>query len=340
MSDTLPRAAGLPPIRGRLRTMPEDFQVVEDLGFDPSGAGEHVLLRVRKREANTEWVARRLAAWAGVPAREVGFAGLKDRNAVTVQWFSVRLAGRPEPDWSACGDESFTVLEYHPHDRKLRRGALKGNVFRIVVRDMEGNRTELESRLARLAARGAPNYFGAQRFGHSGGNLARAEAMFLGEERVRDRHRRSLYLSAARSEIFNQLLARRVAEDTWSRPLPGDVMMLEGSHSVFAAPEADDLLERRAAVQDIHPTGPLWGRGDLASGGGVRVLEEALAALFPVFRQGLEEAGLKQERRALRVKVTGLELESVAADVVALHFRLPAGAYATTVLRELVDFTE
>ena len=334
---TLPHAHGQPRLRGRLRAVPEDFEVREELGFALDGGGEHAWLRVRKRDANTDWVARRLAERAGVPVGAVGYAGLKDRHAVTEQWFSVHLPGRPEPDWADIADPDFAVLEAVRHSRKLRRGALKGNAFRIVVGDIDGDPAELAERLDLIAKIGAPNYFGDQRFGRDGGNLERAEAMFRGEEQARDRHRRGLYLSAARSALFNAVLARRVAEQTWNRLLPGEVLMLAGTHSFFTAAEPDDALHRRVTEFDLHPTGPLWGAGELPSLGPARQLEEAVAATLPTFRDGLISVGLKQERRALRLIVRDATLVFPDARTAALSFSLPAGAYATTVLRELVQ---
>jgi tRNA pseudouridine13 synthase len=333
-------AFGVPPLGGRIRAVPEDFQVFEELGFTATGSGEHVLLRVRKRAVNTEWVARQLGAFAGVPKAAVSYAGLKDRHAVAEQWFSVHLPGRSEPDWSLCGGEDFTVREHHRHARKLRIGALKGNVFRIVIRELQGESGALAERLRRIEQTGVPNYFGAQRFGRDGGNLARAEALFLGTERVRDRHERGLYLSAARAEVFNQVLSRRVAAGCWNQPLAGDVMMLEGNRSVFAVTAVDTAIRQRITDFDIHPTGPLWGAGALLSRDAVLELEQALAAEYPVLCQGLAAAGLKQERRALRVRIQDAALATPADGTAVLGFRLPAGAYATVVLRELLNVVD
>ncbi|MCC8999551.1 MAG: tRNA pseudouridine(13) synthase TruD [Candidatus Contendobacter sp.] len=333
----LPYAYGQPHLSGRLRATPEDFQVREELDFSLDGAGEHAWLWVRKRGANTEWVVKRLAEWAGVAPSAVSYAGLKDRHAVTEQWFSVHLPGRAEPDWTAGDDPDFTVLKAVRHSRKLRRGALSGNTFRIVIRELDGDPAELATRLNLIAAHGVPHYFGEQRFGREGGNLERAEAMLSGREKVRDRHRRSLYLSAARSELFNAVLARRVHDQNWNQALPGEVLMLAGSHSIFAAAEVDETLQQRVAAFDVHPTGPLWGVGELRSSGAVRELEESVAATLPIFRDGLAAAGLDQERRALRLMAQDAALEWPEPRTAVISFRLPAGAYATTVVRELVE---
>ena len=333
----LPRAHGPPAASGRRRAAPEDFQVREVMSFTLDGDGEHVWLWVRKRAANTDWVARRLAQRAGVSPGAVSYAGLKDRHAVTEQWFSVHLPGQADPDWATDPDPDFTVLNAVRHSRKLRRGALRGNAFRLIVRELDGDPAELTERFQRIVATGVPHYFGEQRFGREGGNRERAEALLSGRERVRDRHQRGLYLSAARAELFNAVLARRVAAGTWNAALPGEALMLAGSHSHFAAEEVDETLRQRVATFDLHPTGPLWGAGELRSSGSVRELEEEVAATLPIFRDGLAAAGLTQERRALRLMVQDAMLEFPAPGVAALSFTLPAGAYATTVLREWVE---
>lgn len=331
----LPFAYGQPPLSGQLRAAPEDFQVREIIDFSLDGSGEHAWLWVRKCGANTDWVAKRLAERAGVSAGAVSYAGLKDRHAVTEQWFSVHLPGKADPDWTAIHPD-FAVLEAVRHSRKLRRGALSGNHFQITIRDLDGDPEALATRWQTIAALGVPNYFGEQRFGREAGNLQRAEAMLSGAERVRDRHQRGLYLSAARSALFNAVLARRVAEGHWNQLMPGEVLMLAGSHSIFSAAEGDETLRQRVAGLDLHPTGPLWGAGELLSSGAVRDLEEVVAAEWPIFRDGLPTAGLKQERRALRLVVEEAVPAFPEPGVARVEFRLAAGAYATTVLRELI----
>ncbi len=336
MSNSEAYVTTAPEISGTIRVTPEDFQVDEDLGFEPDGAGEHVFLKIRKRNANTDWVARQIARVAGVRPGDVSYAGMKDRNAVTTQWFSVQLPGRDMPDWTPLLSDNLQLQSALRNSRKLRRGALRGNRFALVVRELSAASVELEQRLQQIVAQGVPNYFGEQRFGQDAGNLDKAEAMFKGTLKVRDRHVRGLYLSAARSQLFNQVLSQRVAAGTWNRALPGEALMLEGTHSVFVADTIDATIEQRLAAFDIHPTGPLWGRGTSLARDQALAIEQAALAGDEIFRSGLEQAGLAQERRTLRLPVAELQWQFPSRDSVQLSFRLPAGAYATSVLRELI----
>jgi tRNA pseudouridine13 synthase len=329
----LPRAYGEPLATASIRTTPEDFVVVEQIGFAPSGAGEHAFLLIEKRGANTDWVARVLARAGGVQPMAVGYAGVKDRHAVARQYFTVHLAQKRDPDWLALQDPEFRVLEATRHARKLPRGALAGNRFELVLRDIDAPRDAIEARLSRIAAHGVPNYFGEQRFGRDGGNVAAALAMF-GGRRVQ-RQERSFLLSAARSHVFNTVLAERVADNSWATALEGDVFQLDGRGSIFGPEPIDDTLRQRVAVLEVHPTGPLWGRGEPRVTADVRALEERVAASLAELCDGLVKAGLEQERRALRLRVADLQHEWAEAGVLRLSFALPPGAYATTVIAEI-----
>lgn len=333
MSAPLPRAHGAPVLTARMRASPEDFRVDEDLGFAPSGEGEHLFLQIEKRGANTAWVAQQLARWAGIPEHGVSYAGLKDRHAVTTQAFTVHLPKRVAPDFEALAQQpDFRVLSHAWHARKLPRGALRGNRFGLLLREVEGERDAIEARLHHLTARGVPNYFGEQRFGRDGGNLPAARAMFAGKRMARDK--RSILLSATRSAIFNDVLAQRVEAASWDRALDGEVFMLDGSHSVFGPEPPTPELRARLDALDVHPTGPLWGAGTLRCGGECAALETAVSAQHAELAAGLENAGLKQERRALRLAVRQLAWEW-RESAIFLEFFLPAGAYATTVLHAL-----
>lgn len=329
-----PYAHGAPVAEGVLRTCAEDFVVEEDLGFAPAGAGAHLLLKVRKTDANTPWVARELARAARCRPQEVGYAGLKDRRAVAIQWFSVPRPRTP-PDLSTLRGEGFEVLESHAHNRKLPRGALAGNRFAVRLRAAEGEGARLAgrlaSRLATIAARGVPNYFGPQRFGRDGANLALASADLArlpGTER-------GFKLSAARSVVFNALLAARVSDGSWERLLAGDLANLDGRGSFFPVEAPDETLEARCGRLEIHPTGPLWGAGAPATGAGVLELERRTAREFTAECALCAAAGMIQERRSLRLRVAELECAAEPGAVV-LRFRLTRGSFATAVLRELV----
>ncbi|WP_127477305.1 tRNA pseudouridine(13) synthase TruD [Sulfurivermis fontis] len=333
-------AHGTPTVRGVLRSTVDDFVVDEDLGQAPDGRGDHILLHVRKRDTNTEWLARELAAFAGIGVADVGFAGLKDRHAVTTQWFSLHLPGT-EPDWGRFDCAGVEILDVQRHRRKLRRGELRGNRFRLVVRQLDGDVAGLAARLQRVQAQGVPNYFGEQRFGIGGGNLAAAAAMFAGERREPDRHRRGLYLSAARSLLFNTVLSARVAAGNWQTPLAGEVVQVGETQSLVTCDAPTPAIVARIARGELQLTGPLWGRGQSLSAGAVRELEQAALAEYALWCRGLEAAGLQQERRGLCLRPQALEwaLDEMHGRL-TLTFHLPAGAYATTVLREVVANTE
>ena len=328
------RAHGAPLFTATIRKRPSDFIVVENLGFEPSGSGEHDYLWVEKTATNTEWVARQLARHAGVRPADVGYAGMKDRHAITRQWFSVPRRG--SADWPALSADGITILDVRSHPRKLRRGAHKSNAFRIALRSSEAaaSRQLVDERLAGIAARGVPNYFGPQRFGHHGANVSLARALFAGKRLKRDK--RSIAISAARSLLFNQILSARVADASWERILCGERVNLDGSGSVFTAEVVDAEIERRAASMDIHPTGTLWGLRSGISPGPAESLERNATDAEEDLRTGLERLAVKASSRPLRLPVRDLSWE-FADDALWLAFTLPAGGFATAVLREVAS---
>jgi tRNA pseudouridine13 synthase len=332
------RVLGPPAARGVIRRTPEDFQVTELPLIEPSGQGNHLWLEIEKTGANSDWVAGQLARAAGVHRREVGFAGMKDRHAVTRQWFSVGLQDAQRPDWRAWSIEGASVLQAQRHERKLQRGALRGNRFFLRVCELDGDVDGLDARLQALAARGAPNYFGPQRFGHGGRNVERALRWLAHGGRVR-KATRGIYLSALRSLLFNRVLAARVMDGSWDRLLDGEVAQLAGRRALFDCALPDATLERRCAEFDIHPTGPLPGRGGKRPSGAAAVCEErALEEARPV-SDALVRAGVEADRRSLRVIAAGLAW-GLSSGSLELAFELPPGAYATSVLRELVSTTD
>ncbi len=332
-------------LSGIIRSQPSDFQVDEIQSFTPSGQGEHVWLQIKKISQNTDWVAGQLAKIAEVPRRDVSFAGMKDRHAVTTQWFSVQMPGREAPHWQAQLPDGIVILNEKRHDRKLKRGTLEGNQFKLVIRDFKGSEDELKSTVKQISEQGIPNYFGEQRFGfyqtdqNTYNNILKAEQWFNGEIKVKSKQQRSIYLSAARSWIFNHILSDRVAAGTWNQAIEGDVYMLDGSKSCFFEKIDDSILERIRQCE-LHPTGALWGKGDLRSRDKINENEKKYAERFAVLSQGLQNKGLKQERKALRLIVKDLCYTwQGEQETVHLSFSLPAGAFATSVLAELGKFT-
>jgi tRNA pseudouridine13 synthase len=229
------------------------------------------------------------------------------------------------------------VVAAHRHHRKLRRGTLRGNRFHIRVAGARGDAAAVDEHLRRMAAGGIPNYFGPQRFGRDGGNLALAEALLVDGRRL-GRQEHSLALSTARSWLFNSVLAERVRDGSWNRALAGDVMQLDGRRAVFRIDESDAEIERRCGAAEVHPTGPLPGR-DAASAvvpAGVPArLEEQCLRRRPGWTAGLVRHGVESDRRALRVMPRELAW-NWEGDSLRLAFVLAAGAYATALLRELI----
>ena len=332
----LPTAFGEPPASGRLRVAPEDFRVEEILGFEPDCAGGHALLVVEKRGANTGWVASQLARVLRVAVRDVGWSGQKDRNAVTRQAFTLPWPVTAPLD--AClehSGEGYRVLSASRHGRKLRPGSHRANRFELRVRDLTGDAAALAERLQRIAEQGVPDYFGPQRFGRGGSNLGRAREWAESGNAPRDRSQRAFALSAARSAVFNSVLAARVALGTWNRLLPGEAVMLDGKRSFFRSAVIDAELAARCVAMDVHPSGPLWGRGDTPATGEALAVEAPIVASEPALCALLAAQGLEHERHSLRLRVRDLSWR-IDEDVLSLAFELPRGAFATAVLHEIV----
>ncbi|WP_343633917.1 tRNA pseudouridine(13) synthase TruD [Roseateles sp.] len=317
---TLPQWPNAYPATGASATLKlqnEDFVVTELPLQLPSGEGEHIWLDIEKNGANTAYVAQQLAEAAGVQDRDVGYAGLKDRYAITRQWFSIYLPKGETPDLTQLQHPEFKVLSQTRHVKKLRPGDLQGNRFRIVLRDVIGDRDAIEANLRAVASQGVPNYFGAQRFGHDGGNVEQGRAMLAREIRVRNPKKKGIYLSAVRSFVFNEVLALRIQQGLWGQVLPGDVMDEPG-----------------------RPTGPLWGRGRVSTTDQTQALENGVSERHATLCDGMEHAGLDQERRSLVASPQDMTWEWPQADQLVLTFSLPAGNYATSVLNEILRTTE
>ena len=331
-----PRASGAALGSAVLKAVAEDFQVDEVLDIPLSGQGEHLWLWVEKRDLNTEEAARCLARAAGVPVRSISYAGLKDRQALTRQWFSLHLPGKADPDLTRAEDDTLRILKQVRHQRKLQRGAHSANGFTLRLTALAADHAALDVRLQQLKAQGVPNYFGSQRFGHAGGNVHDAQQWAARAALPEQRNVRSRLLSAGRSYLFNQVLAARVADGSWQQAQVGDLLAFTDSRSFFPAGEAE-CSDPRLAILDLHPTGPMWGEGASPAGGATAELESSIAERHADLCNWLARAGMSHERRILRLPIGGLTWHYPEPDILQLEFVLPAGCFATVVVRELVD---
>ena len=302
----MPRLHGAPLGRALIRSCPEDFQVDEISDWQPSGEGEHLLLHIRKRDQNSQWVAGLLAQLAGLKRNDIGFCGLKDRFAVTTQWFSMHMPGR-EIELAELAHADFEIIAAHRHHKKLRRGMHLGNHFTIILRDFKPAADALEERLHCIQQLGVPNYFAQQRFGHSGNNLREAQRLIEADRLKGNRRGTGIYLSAARSWLFNLIVERRIEINHLSAPIEGD------------------------------ETAALWGRGRSNTHAAVVEIENAVLADWQSWCYALEHAGLKQERRDLLLRPENLRWTWLQEDQLQLAFSLPAGSYATALLREIAE---
>lgn len=287
-----------------LKRFAEDFVVDELWQPEFSGDGEHLYLLVEKVGQNTAWVGQQLARAFGTAKRDVGYSGLKDRQAVTRQWFSLVVPverAQIEPEI-----EGVKILQRGRHSHKLRRGTHSGNRFVIRLRDLQGDQHLLEDRLVALSEQGFPNYFGAQRFGRGGNNLR--TGMQLSARRQLVKHpKRGIYLSAMRSALFNGVLAEQIRAGNWP-----------------------DII-----ASEIQATGPMWGRGrPLAAEIGADV-ESQYVSGHAELCDILEHGGLSQERRPLNQKCIDFSYSLEGTDLV-LGFELPPGSYATVLIDELI----
>lgn len=328
---------GQPAATGVLKANPEDFVVVEDLGFTPDGEGEHLLVNIRKNGCNTQFVADYLAKFAGIHARSVSYAGLKDRHAVTEQWFCLHLPGKESPDLSQFALEGCEVLQAARHLRKLRIGTLKGNEFTLVLRQIS-DRQEVEQRLQAIAASGVPNYFGSQRFGRGGNNLTMARRWANDEIRVKERSKRSFYLSASRSALFNLITSQRLANQQQQTVLEGDALQLAGRGSWFVA-KAEELatLQQRLDAGELMITAPLPGDGEPGTAAEVLEFEQSCLAQQPELLSLLKRERVEPARRALLLQPQKMQWNWWDGATVELRFWLPAGSFATSVVREIMQ---
>lgn len=326
-----------PVARGLIKVTPQDFKVEEILGFELTDQGEHLYLLIEKCDMNTLDMVNTLARTLKLDAKHISYAGLKDKQAVTRQWISLYTPGNIDTSRLESGAlefSGFKVLASQRHASKLKRGAHQANRFEIVIRELSDIQA-FDAALNRVQKQGVPNYFGEQRFGRSGRNIDKARALFAGDLNVQ-RQLRGMYLSAARSFLFNQVLSERVQQQSWDSGMPGEVFMLDGSNSFFKTEALDETLRERLGVFDIHPSVPMWGKGALSSSGEALKLESEVVARYPDLSAGLEAFGLRQQRRATRLLPEDVSLTRIDDTSFKLSFQLTKGNFATTVLRELI----
>lgn len=360
MEIDLPPTSGDPLFEGRIKSTPADFIVREELGFEFEEEGEHLYLYIRKCGLNTNDLQEKLEKIFKCKSVDIGVSGLKDKNAITDQWMSIKTPKTVEDvalqtitgsEEKALPVGEFAVLASHRHSRKLRRGAHQYNAFSITVRDIVepaegahsndggeyGNslETTLSERMKLIQANGFANYFGPQRFGINHQNLPKAQRYFDNPKRKITRTQRSLLISSARSQLFNRVCAARVNDGSWNQAMLGEPMLLAGSHSFFTNTGGADVLARCAA-HDIHPTGPLWGAGEVLATDECKHYEEQVLLSYTTYLQGLQAAGLKQQRRAIRANVDTLSWSWQSLDTVTLNFKLVKGVYATCFLSEFM----
>lgn len=325
--DNLAFLYGKPTSHAEFKAEPEDFCVDEELGFELTGSGEHVCLQVLKKGENTTHIAKQIAKIVGTQLRNVSYPGLKDRNAVTTQWFSVPVPVKKHIDFAKLNSDSVKLLKQTRHNRKLRTGCHSSNRFKITLR----NCSQVESILTRINAvrQGVPNYFGSQRFGHNGHNLVMAEKLFDGQE-IRDRKLRGIVISAARSHIFNCLVSERISQYGIAKTMTEEVFLLNGSNAFFKEKISLDTINR-LAQGDIHLSAPMVGKGEQ----GLTELEIQWLKPFSNWYEKLAELGLKSERRNMRLYPINFLVNNLDKDMITLSFSLPKGCFATAILREL-----
>lgn len=340
---------GKPTAQATFKQALSDFKVVEDIGFSPSGTGEHIFLLIEKTQLNTAFVAEQLAAFTGLPLRNISYAGRKDKFSISTQWFGVHCPGKKSFAWDEFDLEGVTIKSVSRHDKKLKTGALKRNTFTILLRNVS-DIPAVQARLDKIGVNGVPNYFGSQRFGEVryldaagqqctkfGGNLTLAQNLYNGKG-IKNRNKRSVAISALRSWLFNTYISEKIRLDTFASLTTGDVCILNGSNSFFTADILDEAIEQRLENQDIVLSAPLWGAGALASSGAAEDFEQTLANHYPGITTCLCDLGLKQERRAIHLWPEGLIHKVIDEKHIEVAFTLPKGCFATSVLREAVNF--
>ncbi len=325
-----------PEATGCLKAIPEHFQVMEQLAFDPKGEGEHFLVRIRKIGENTKYVANELAKACGVPSRDVSWAGLKDRHAITEQWFSVHLPGKPDPDLTAfvANHEGVdAIIATTRHDKKLRPGDLISNTFTLTLSDLD-NVSDAIQRLEKIQTHGVPNYFGNQRFGNYGNNITAAREWGQDKFRVKDKSKRSFYLSAARSYLFNLIVSARIQENTYHNPMLGDLLInaTENTQLVVNLEHANNLLQNGWQI-----SAPMTGDNALPTQADAQAFEQGIIEKEPNLLKIIRDNRMRHDRRAMLLIPQNMLWKQSAENTLTVSFTLPAGSFATAVMREVIE---
>ena len=327
---------GKPTVHGLYKQQYEDFIVIEELGFDLTGEGEHILVYLEKKDCNTIYVAEQLAKYVGISAKNVSYAGLKDRQAVTQQWFSLHMPGKETPDFSQFDLAGCRILQINRHNKKLKIGALKGNRFKIILRNLS-DKQAIEPKLNLIKQYGVPNYFGEQRFGREQNNMTQAIKWASGEISVKDRKKRSFYLSAARSAIFNEIVSQRIEQNIQQTVLDGDILQLSKSNSWFVS-SSDELpmLQQRLQNSEINITAPMVGDSPLGTTSVALEFETNCLKRWSCFEELFKKERMATIRRSILLRPEQLEWQWISENDIKISFYLPSGCYATSVLRELI----
>ena len=319
---------------GKIRTVPEDFRVDEVPAYPPSGQGTHLFVQFEKRNLTSREAVARIAKALNVHPRDAGVAGQKDKHAVTTQWASFPDA-TPETAL-ALALPDIRILAAVPHPHKLRTGHVHANRFVLLIRDSRAVDTAREV-LAELDRVGVPNYYGEQRFGQAERNVVRARAMLLGETAPpRDRFERKLLMSALQSALFNEWLAARIRDGLYESTLLGDVLRKETTGGLFINDNAADAV-RRMQAWEISPTGPMFGVKMMPAMAEAGLREQTILSGSGIGPDAWARHAKYGEgtRRTARIRPTDCEVDC-EGDALRLRFELPSGAYATTVLREIM----
>ena len=325
-------------VTGKLKSEAADFKVVENLGFEPSGEGEHLFLSIEKEGLSTHELIDALARDFKLRPRDIGYSGLKDKQAITRQWVSLHLPGQMRL-FEMPEINGYSILDQGWHNRKLKPGTHRSNSFEVLIRDIESFPEDSQRQVSLIKSAGMANYFGQQRFGERQDNVSRAIQVFGNPRKTRklSRTKKSLYISALRSHLFNQILSNRIESDHWLKPVDGDVFMLAGSHSIFQEAINDEIRGRYQSF-DLSSCASLFGEGESKLVGEALEIENRVLSSHPEIIECLLRLKAKLQMRPTRIDVKGLNVEHRKEEKsLLIEATLPRGSYFTTLLDHFID---